>query len=287
MLKYELKSPKPVHKPQPLKDFGCGYIAGVVTILTGQPFDICKVRVQSKGNGSFFTALKEVVKNEGVPALWKGSTFPLIAFGVCNAIIFSTNEKCKHWFKRKNKGGQLTPSQLFASGSLAGLANTVISSPMEHIRIRMQIQDSNFNVYRNSFDAACKIFKHHGFQGVYKGFSITLMRELLLNGGYFTAYGVLRQSFTSQSSLWIMTCGGLAGVTSWCLSFAVDNVKSRIQSDAFIGGRYKGALDVLKQSNFKELSRGFTVGFYRSFPVSACTFFAFETALKHLNGRAH
>ena len=271
-----------VHVPHPWKDLAAGYIAGIANILSGQPFDICKVRIQNRGTGSFLPTFKDIVQQEGILALWKGSVFPLLTFGMCNAILFAVNEKCKYFFKEITNRQKLSYAHFFATGGIAGIANTVISSPMEHVRIRMQIQDSKFKAYNNSFDAAFKIAKQHGLKGVYKGASITVVREILLYGAYFANYEVLRQTFPSENKLWLMICGGTAGVFGWCFGCIPDNIKSRVQSDSFSQPKYKGALDVFKKSSLNDLTKGFTVGFYRAFPVNACTFFTFEMAVKRL-----
>lgn len=124
-------------KPVFWKDLTAGYISGVANICVGQPFDICKVRIQSSGQGSFVSTLTDIVKHEGVKTLWKGSLFPLLGFGLCNSICFAVNENLKSQFRIKNNRDTNTISEYCLSGGIAGLANTVISSPMEHIRIRM------------------------------------------------------------------------------------------------------------------------------------------------------
>ena len=70
---------------------------------------------------------------------------PLLGIGVCVSIQFGVLEHSKRYFAGKNlangKGGMggkdLTAGQLLVAGVLAGLANGVVSGPVEHIRIRM------------------------------------------------------------------------------------------------------------------------------------------------------
>lgn len=69
---------------------------------------------------------------------------PLLGIGVCVSIQFGALEYAKRVFAVQNvaigRGGQggktLTAEQLFFSGVFAGLANGVVSGPVEHIRIR-------------------------------------------------------------------------------------------------------------------------------------------------------
>jgi len=69
---------------------------------------------------------------------------PLLGIGVCVSIQFGALEHAKRFFAARNislgRGGEdgktLTGEQLFCSGVFAGLANGVVSCPVEHIRIR-------------------------------------------------------------------------------------------------------------------------------------------------------
>lgn len=56
------------------------------------PFDTIKVRLQTQGrNGRFsgpWNCLSETIRNEGVLAMYKGITPPLLTIGVVNSIMF-------------------------------------------------------------------------------------------------------------------------------------------------------------------------------------------------------
>ena len=62
---------------------------------------------------------------------------------MCVSIQFGAVESTKRYFAERNlaagKGGvdgkTLSASQLIAAGAIAGLANSVVSGPVEHIRI--------------------------------------------------------------------------------------------------------------------------------------------------------
>lgn len=77
------------------------------------------------------------MKEEGVRSLWKGSLFPLLGFGACSSILFAVNEHFKYFFKTQAGRKENTFGDYFLAGGIAGLANSILSSPMEHIRIRM------------------------------------------------------------------------------------------------------------------------------------------------------
>ena len=72
---------------------------------------------------------------------------PLLGIGVCVSIQFGALEWSKRLFAQQNvrsgRGGpdgmMLSSGQLFLAGSFAGLANGVVSGPVEHIRISESI----------------------------------------------------------------------------------------------------------------------------------------------------
>lgn len=104
-----------------------GWAAGCGRILTGQPFDIVKTRLQTQstsnpvysGAGDCF---KRILKYEGISAFYKGTSSPLAVVGVVSALHFKTFEQIKKllnvrknfskFFFRKNLTSILTHTPL-------------------------------------------------------------------------------------------------------------------------------------------------------------------------------
>lgn len=197
----------------------------------------------------------------------------------------------------------------FKAGALAGLVQTVICSPMELVKTRMQIQgqgvssevlkqakanvgtaatNSSKTLYNGPIDCVKKIYKTEGLgkRGLGRGFLLTAMRETPSFGVYFYVYEYLCRRWTEGSNKtpnfqWTLLAGGLSGMASWSCTYPVDVIKSRIQADG-VGGveQYKGARDCFRKSVKKEgyrcLSRGLVSTLIRAFPVNAATFGAVE-----------
>lgn len=143
----------------------------------------------------------------------------------------------KKQFRVYRKQNSNTLSDNFISGGIAGIANSIISSPMEHIRIRMQTQKT-VKIYNGSVDCARQILAKHGIQGLYKGFLITIYREFFLYAAYFLAYAKVKSLQENPSKSWLMVSGGVAGISGWMGGCLLDNIKSRIQSDSFVDPKY-------------------------------------------------
>ncbi|KAG6873452.1 hypothetical protein C0995_015541 [Termitomyces sp. Mi166 len=182
-----------------LKDLTAGTAGGVAQVLVGQPFDIVKVRMQTAPKGTYkgmIDCAGGILKNEGPLAFYKGTLTPLLGIGVCVSIQFGALEWTKRYFaeqnRRNGKGGSngslLTGSQLLTAGVFAGLANGVVSGPVEHIRIRLQTQSNANPMYAGPWDAIKKIYSGYGIAGIYKGQAVTLLREASGYGVYFLTY---------------------------------------------------------------------------------------------------
>lgn len=58
-----------------LKDFSAGWIGGIAQVLTGQPFDTIKVRLQTQPTPPVYSGpldcLKKSFQQEGIPGLYR------------------------------------------------------------------------------------------------------------------------------------------------------------------------------------------------------------------------
>ena len=96
------------------------------------------------------------------------------------SIQFAAVEQLKAGFRNSNRPGEgLSWTQHFLCGAGAGVANSVVSGPVEHIRSRLQVQSGprgTAAAYNGTVDAFRKIYTQHGLGGLYKGQTATLLR---------------------------------------------------------------------------------------------------------------
>jgi len=292
-----------------IKDLTAGTAGGIAQVLVGQPFDIVKVRMQTSPKGTYTGMMHcagGILKNEGPLAFYKGTLTPLLGIGVCVSIQFGVLEYAKRYFARQNiargKGGEsgllLDGSQLVVAGVLAGVANGVVSGPVEHIRIRLQTQSATHPVYKGPFDAMKKIYGGHGIAGIYKGQAVTLLREATGYGVYFLAYekliqremvkkGIRRDQISPVNAV---LYGAAAGYALWAVIYPIDMIKSRMQTDGFTpttGQKYKSTLDcvrtVWRAEGINAFMRGLAPTLIRSPFANGATFLGFEMANRLLD----
>jgi solute carrier family 25 carnitine/acylcarnitine transporter 20/29 len=101
--------------------------------------------------------------------------------------------------------------RVFLAGAFSGLINSFLSCPIELVKIRLQNQAKE-RVYNGNIDLIQKIWKNYGWRGFYRGFGMTVLRETPSYGVYFASYEILTKHMESDSSITLLTAGGLAGV---------------------------------------------------------------------------
>ncbi|KAI9825174.1 MAG: hypothetical protein M1819_000579 [Sarea resinae] len=178
------------------KDLFSGAAGGVAQVLIGQPFDIVKVRLQTTTEyANAADCAAKIWKNEGAAAFYKGTLTPLIGIGACVSVQFGAFHYARRAFSTQNTKNNSSPTlsytQYYLSGAFAGVANTFLSSPIEHIRIRLQTQphDPAKRLYAGPLDCIRKLTAHAGFgRGVYRGVGVTTLREAQAYGFWFLTF---------------------------------------------------------------------------------------------------
>lgn len=85
------------YKPTSTSTFVLGATAGVITVYATMPFDVVKTRLQSAEAaqyGGLVRCASNLVKQEGVKALWKGTTPRLTRLIFSGGIAFTVYEAC-------------------------------------------------------------------------------------------------------------------------------------------------------------------------------------------------
>lgn len=285
------------------KDVLAGTVGGIAQVLVGQPLDILKVRLQTSPPGTYTGMLEcatRIVRNEGPLAFYKGTLTPLLGVGACVSIQFGVVEALKRQLRASNVSSgrkeDLTYTQFYLAGGVAGLANSFVAGPVEHIRIRLQTQPSP-PLYRGPMDCLKQMLSSSGiFHGVYRGQLATFVREFHGMGMYFLTYEALVEYKLKSSQLsrdqlpatYAMFSGAMAGYALWLTAYPADIIKSKLQTDSLDphNRSYKGALDCVQQTfkhdGIKGFFRGLLPTLVRSPFANAATFVAFEFAARNL-----
>ncbi|TGO37920.1 hypothetical protein BHYA_0086g00350 [Botrytis hyacinthi] len=287
-----------------LKDLFAGAAGGVAQVLLGQPFDIVKVRLQTTTQyANALEAAQTIYRNEGALAFYKGTLTPLIGIGACVSVQFGAFHQARRYLENYNTSrNPLSPglsyAQYYAAGAFAGIANSGISGPIEHVRIRLQTQPHGAGkLYNGPVDCVRKLSAHEGvLKGLYRGEAVTIIREAQAYGVWFLSFEYMMNSDAARNKIerkdipsWkIAFYGGLAGEALWLASYPFDVVKSKMQSDGFGKEmKYNGMRDCFAKTWGAEGARGFWKGIFptllRAMPVSAGTFAVVEMTMRAIS----
>eukprot|EP01104_Vermistella_antarctica_P000717 TRINITY_DN1083_c0_g1_i3.p2 TRINITY_DN1083_c0_g1~~TRINITY_DN1083_c0_g1_i3.p2 ORF type:complete len:343 (+),score=33.91 TRINITY_DN1083_c0_g1_i3:143-1171(+) len=306
--------------------FVAGAAGGIFCVAIGHPFETIKTRVQTAGLQASMSGkshepfkgplhcLKDTIRNEGILAVYKGAKTPLLlipalnmfGFGIySNALrrIQAGNVNCEDTgsggvkkklgvFNSETYFGRL-PGQAALAGFVSGLSTTVIVSPIELVKARLQTQYGKKGdklMYRGPIDVVVKTVKAEGIRGMYRGYPLLCTAYAPGVAIWFWTNEVVRRMLTGEEqpdaaklSTWsILFAGGTAGVVAYGVIFPVDLLRARYQTAPL--GTYNGFLDAfrktMRQGGVREFYRGWTASVARAFPADAALFFGYEYAVR-------
>ncbi|PWN89820.1 mitochondrial carrier [Acaromyces ingoldii] len=296
----QTSGPKPTPWPPltlPFVDLFSGSVAGAAQVIVGQPLDTIKTRAQTAARGQFkgpTDILVQTVRREGVLALYKGMASPLMGIALQNSLLFTAFQLSRRAVSPETS--DLTTRQTVLAGAMAGAANSVMASPVELFKIRMQAQ------YGSATDkklrqVARDLWAEAGFRrGVMRGFWITVLRETPAYAGFYGGFTKSKELFQrklypneAQLPIWcLMASGSVGGICNWLACYPLDVVKSRVQltsrklGPAYILDEFRA---VVHEGGYAALVRGLSPTLLRAIPAAAATFTAFELTKDALEGR--
>ncbi|ORZ37554.1 mitochondrial carrier domain-containing protein [Catenaria anguillulae PL171] len=271
-------NPKPKNDPGHVVFVG-GTISGLAQVVVGYPFDSIKVMMQTStasSSSSAFQVLSSTLKSTGLSGLFRGVTSPMAGVGFCNAVLFTTQSKLNAAIDPHSTSA----SKYTLTGALSGLCISILSSPMELIKVRMQ---SSTVPYASTWSCLTSTVRSEGVRnGLYRGWTITAMRDVPSFAAYFATYEYL----TRQLEVSAFVAGGLAGVACWIPCYPQDVLKSTVQTTTLakdgsvstvVKGWVKRSMD---KGGLASVGRGMWRGIgptlARAFPANAATFVVFE-----------
>ncbi|KAG6388394.1 hypothetical protein SASPL_149819 [Salvia splendens] len=271
------------------REFVAGGFGGTAGIIAGYPLDTLRIRQQSSSKGTAAQIFRRLVAAEGPFSLYRGMAAPLASVTFQNAIAFQTYAILSRAVDGHCSTSNDPPSYrgVALGGFGTGTIQSLVLSPVELVKIRLQLLRSP----TGPRDVARGILRAEGFRGLYRGLTITVLRDAPAHGVYFSTYEYTREWLHPgcrkggcESFGTMLLAGGLAGVASWICCYPLDVVKTRLQAQSRSTERYGGIVDCFRQSVREEgyhvLWRGLGTAVLRAFIVNGAIFTAYETALR-------
>ncbi|ORY88136.1 mitochondrial carrier domain-containing protein [Leucosporidium creatinivorum] len=286
-------------------DFFAGTIAGVASLLTGQPFDTIKVRLQTpppsvagqEGYRNGWHALGRIVREEKVRGLYKGVMSPMLGIAAINSSVFGIY-KLVIDAQLTRPSDEPSLGQIGVAGAASGVVTSLLTTPIERLKILQQSSPSH-----RPQPSLLSLLRSHSLSSLYRGLTPTILRDLAY-GPYFLAYhAVCRWEGASPEHGGegraeeverearevgkgrVLVAGGVAGIVGWGVTFPIDVLKTRMQSTPSPTSLppshpYATLLSTLRHSYATEgagvFVRGLGPTLARGVPVNMVCFFVFE-----------
>lgn len=315
--------------PSALVDFLAGTAGGAASVLVGQPFDTIKTRLQAQHARTPHTtcstaattplvsaqtsaptyrsamdAYRIIVRDERFFGLFKGVASPMLGVAAMNACIFGSYGLALRTLQQgtssasstlPSSSSPLLLSHIFLAGAASGLVSALITSPVELVKIREQLDYTGQGAKPHPLRVARAIWAQGGIRGLYRGLGATCLRDVGY-GPYFLCYEVFNRlllatheatplpgadatsvSASSQlSNVELAISGALAGVIAWVSTFPIDCIKTRVQASDRRMGVAAAAKDVWQSGGWRAFWRGVGPTVLRAIPVNATLFVVYE-----------
>ncbi|KAK1828749.1 mitochondrial carrier domain-containing protein [Podospora conica] len=254
-------------------------------------------RVPGMAKRGFIRTGAEIIKKETTLGLYKGLGAVMTGIIPKMAIRFTSFE----WYKQAladKKTGVISGQSTFLAGLAAGVTEAVaVVTPMEVIKIRLQAQHHSMAdpldvpKYRNAAHALYTVIKEEGFGAIYRGVSLTALRQGTNQAVNFTAYTYFKEwlkewqpeleggNLPSYQTTLIGLVSGAMGPLS---NAPIDTIKTRLQKTPAEPGTSamqrisRIAGDMFKQEGVHAFYKGITPRIMRVAPGQAVTFTVYE-----------
>lgn len=214
----------------------CGSFA---TSFVATPLETIKVRQQKQmfsvpsrpstslqSLSATSTALN-IVRNEGVSALWSGLRPTLIMSIPSTVLYFSLYETSRDTLNQYMPAAYATT----IAGGGARLAASVMVAPIELVRTRIQAGNES----SGTLAAIRGVVQNEGATGLWRGFGATLARDVPFSCIYWFSYELLRRQALEQSPngdlsmAATFTAGASAGAVAATITTPLDVIKTQQQ----------------------------------------------------------
>lgn len=200
--------------------------------------------------------------------------------------------------------GQVSFGRTFLAGLGAGITEAVlVVTPMDVLKIRLQAQRHSMAdpldvpKYRNVGHAAYRIVMDEGPAALYKGVTLTALRQSTNQAVNFTAYQQFKdlllehQNLDQLPSYQHLLAGGISGALGPLSNAPIDTIKTRIQRGGpTVSGAESGwarfmrvATTIYKEEGWRAFYKGLTPRLLRVAPGQAITFMVYERIQRWLN----
>ncbi|KAM3448867.1 hypothetical protein MY3296_007411 [Beauveria thailandica] len=174
-------------------------IEGITAGVAGGRVHDCAVQeVEKKTYKSTMDGFRKIARNEGITTLWRGLSPTLVMTIPANIIYFTGYDYLR--FNSNSPLSKFSPDYApLAAGSIARVIAVAAVSPIELFRTRIQASTASASGhFMETLGGIRNMVATQGYTSLWKGFNLTLWRDVPFSSLYWWGYETLRAKFTDM-----------------------------------------------------------------------------------------
>jgi len=211
-------------KPTFVQSLLAGASAGTAVDLLFFPLDTLKTRLQSS---------QGFVRAGGFKGVYRGVGSVLIGSAPGAAAFFTTYDHLKQTLPAPL--AHPSPFNHVVAASVGEMVACLVRVPVEVVKSRTQT--GSYGLKASSFDALRRVVAADGFFGLYRGFGMTIAREIPFTSIQFPLYEFLKTRVSRSlghrplEAYEAALCGSVAGGVAAAITTPLDVLKTRVMLD--------------------------------------------------------
>lgn len=263
---------------QNLRLLGLGAFGGVCALMTGHPFDLVKVQLQTGQQPLAAAAVRNILATSGPLGLYRGVMPPLVGVTPIFAVSFWGYDTGRTLVLLITgvESSNFSIAHTLAAGFFSAIPTTALTAPFERIKVVLQTLKTETSMV----GATREILRTGGLPSLFKGSLATLARDGPGLAIYFAVYEVLKQKWSTPGQdlliLAVMGAGGFAGVGMWISIYPFDTIKLQQQLSLVKVLMSGVAKQIMAKQGIKGFFPGIGPALARLFPANAACFLGVE-----------
>ena len=299
-----------------LKHLAVGAVSGGVSRSVVAPLERVKIEYmidsgKVASEGGVMGSLRRIVRTEGAAGLFRGNLLNVMRIAPTKAVefyCFDAFKKSRLRLKRDQRDGgggagqgneelSLSGGERMLGGSLASMAGTALTHPVDTLRSRVTSTGMRMG------EAWSGLMRNEGPMALWKGLSVNMIRVAPYGAVNFFVYDACKSAYKKTlkpgqeiGPLPTLFFGGLAGAAAQTAVYPLEMVQRRIQvsgmtsavsagSSAALTVKYKnvfhGIQCVYKTEGLGALYAGLVPNYAKIFPAAAVSFYVYEALKLH------
>ncbi len=243
-------------------------LANIITC----PLDTLKVRIQLQKNTNYgiYSMAKYIIKNEGFFSLYSGiypSILRGLTFGGLRIGLYSPIKTAIYADSKINIYGKII------SSSLSGGISSIITSPIELIKTKMQKD----KLYTSAYNLTKDIIKNEGIFSLWKGSQASTYRSILLTASQCTIYDETKtilknNNIFSEGFKLHISSSLISGLVTTTITNPIDVIKTYLYTNKNIKNISECIRILHSQNGMKVFLRGWWTTYLRLGPQTTIVF---------------